>query len=401
MHKRVSFLLIATSFAWTTEAATLEESVLQSPAVAAEFRRFEAAQHRLDASGRWADPELEGMYSERRMPNETNPMWEVNLTQPLPKAGERTADRERAMALRAMAEAEWLMSAGMVAAESASALAEWDAAQQRCALLQDQLEKTERVLSAVQTRLGAGQGGLNESLALQSRLTTLRLDLEKEQFMAGEAERMARQLLGLDAAASLPAFAAPEPERIDPASAPEMKRLAAQQDEARAMQAMARAEGRPMTAIGLRFEREEAGDGDEDTVGVALMTELPWNSRRSARAEASAAEAEYAATSAGTEVLQRRIEADRTRALRLNDLAERTRATVAENLQRLDREYDAWIESTGTAGSMDASSVLMLIDLLERRTMLHMQAIDADQADMAGRAVLWKYVPLNPGEYHE
>ena len=293
MDHRILWLILFSHFGgFSTQAGEMEHAVMQSPEVQAARQRLHAAKLRISAAGRWTDPELEGMYSTKETPEEDWPMWEVNLTQPLPKYGERSADRAKAHAAAKMAEAEFSMMAGTVAAETAIALAELDAALQRVALLQQQLKQTEQALASVEARIGSGQGKMSESLVLQSRLTSLRLAIEKEAFMVGEFEREARQMLGLDTDAPLTSFSAPSIESILFDKAPGLMALEAQRDEARAIKNMARAEGRPMTAVGLRFEREEMSSGDEDTLGVALMTELPWNSRRYARAEASAAQAD-------------------------------------------------------------------------------------------------------------
>ncbi len=376
-------------------------AVMQSPEVLAARQRLDAARLRVDAAGRWADPELEGMYSTKDTPEEDWPMWEVNLTQPLPKYGERSADRAKAIASAKMVEAEFSMMAGTIAAETATALAERDAALQRVALLQQQLKQTEQTLASLEVRIGSGQGNMSESLVLQSRLTSLRLTIEQESFMAGEAEREARQMLGFDSENALPAFIAPSIQSIVFDKVPELMALEAQRDEARAMKDMARAGGRPMTAVGLRFEREEMSSGDEDTIGVALMTELPWNSRRSARAEASAALAELEGRDAEIDALKRRFQADIIRAELLAHLATQTKETTQKNQERLDREYEAWITSTGTTGMTGSSSVLMLIELLERSTELQMQSIDAEAEAQSARASLWRYHPFVTGDEHE
>jgi len=375
--------------------------VQHAPEVEAALQRLDAARLRVDAAGRWADAELEGMYSTKDTPEEDWPMWEVNLTQPLPKYGERSADRASAQAAVKMAEAELSLMVGTVAADSAMALAELNAALLRVDLLQQQLKQTEQTLASLDVRIGSGQGRISESLVLQSRLTSLRLAIEKDLYMAGEAEREARQMLGLDPETTLPAFVAPSIESIVFEKTPERMALEARRDEARAMKDMARAGGRPMTAVGLRFEREEMSSGDEDTIGVALMTELPWNSRRSARAEASAALAELEGRDAEIDALKRRFEADITRAERLVRLADQTRETTRENQERLDREYDAWIASTGTTGMMESSSVLMLIELLERSNDLQMQSIDAEAEAQTALAFLWRYHPFVAGDEHE
>ncbi len=377
------------------------EAVQKAPEVKAAFQRLDAARLRVDAAGRWADPELEGMYSTKDTPEEDWPMWEVNLTQPLPKYGERRASRANAQAAARMAEAETSIMAGKVAAETAMALVERDAAQQRAALLENQLAQTERALTALEVRIGSGQSRMSDLLSLQSRLTSLRLSIERETFMAGESERKARQELGLDPQAPLPAFAAPPLESTPFDRIPERLALEAKRDETRAMKDMARAEGRPMTAVGLRFEREEMNSGNEDTLGVALMTELPWNSRRYARVEAAAAQAELVARDAEIDALKYRHESDLIRAERLTRLAEQTRESARENQLRLDREYEAWIDSVGTTGAMESSAILMLIELLERGTDLQMQMIDADAEARAALASLWRYHSFGNGENHE
>lgn len=70
------------------------------------------------------------MYSQAREPmgGEQYPMWELTLSQPLPKAGERAADRARASAAISMAEAEYAVMAAEMSADIAMALAEADAA---------------------------------------------------------------------------------------------------------------------------------------------------------------------------------------------------------------------------------------------------------------------------------
>lgn len=78
--------------------------------------------------------------------------------------------------------------------------------------------------------------------------------------------RISYYALGFDEQAPLPAFAAPERDTSQPEQSPTLRLAAAARDEARAMVALARAESRPIISVGLRFEREEAEMGDEDTL---------------------------------------------------------------------------------------------------------------------------------------
>ena len=381
--------------------ASLPEAVRQAPAVEAALQRSEAAHLRAGVAARWADPELEGMVANKETPEDRMPMWGVALKQRLPKYGERSSARTRARAAHAMAEAEADLMAGETAMAAAEAIATYDAAQQRMALLTRQLEHTERTRAAVESRLGAGQGRVSEQLALQSRATGLRLALAQEQRLRDDADSELRQLLGLRPDDPRPDFAAPEPDQIQADAAPAQRLVEAQQAEARAMMKMARAEGRPMTAVGVTFEREEVELGNEDTVGVALMTELPWNSHRYGRVEERAAKAELAGRVADADALNRRIEADVGRARRLIRLAGETRASVEETQQRVEQEYDALINAAGASGLADGSSVLMVLELLDRSTELAMQSIDAETDARMARAGLWRYQNILKGEHHE
>lgn len=381
--------------------AALPEAVRQAPDVEAALQRRAAAQLRVGAAGRWADPELEGMVANKDTPEDRMPMWGVSLKQPLPNYGERRADKARAQATLAMAEAEADQMAGETAMAAAEAIAEYEAAEQRIALLTRQRERTERTRAAVEARLAAGQGRVSEQLALQTRLTGLHLALEQEQRRRADADSELRQQLGLRPDDPHPDFAAPEPDQIEPDAAPGQRLVEAQQEDARAMMAMARAAGRPMTAVGITFEREEVELGDEDTVGVALMTELPWNSRRYARAEEQAAKAEWAGRAAEAEALRRRIEADLGRARRLVQLAEETRTSTADMQKRVDQEYDALVNAAGTTDLSSGSSMLMLLELLERSTELSLQAIEAETEARRARAGLWRYQSILKGEFHE
>jgi cobalt-zinc-cadmium efflux system outer membrane protein len=398
LHRALLVPACLAAITLSAAAATVPEAVRQAPAVDAALQRANAAHLRATSAGRWADPELEGMYSEKDTLEESFPMWSASLTQPLPKLGERGADKARARAAWEMARAEADLMAGETAADVAMALAERDAALQRKELLVRQLERTERVGAAVEARLAAGQGRLAERFTLQSRLTELRLAVERATREIENAEAEVRQPLGLGAG-DLPGFAAPAGDAIQPEAAPGMRLLAAQSEESKAMAAMARAAARPMTAVSVSFEREEPEMGNEDTVGVALMTEVPWNSRRYARADEKAALAELSSRQADAEALSNRIEADVARAARMRRLASETESSARETRERIEREYDALVAATGAASGMqESSSLLMLLELLDRSTDLDMQVIEAEAEARAAEATLWKYQSLLTGD---
>lgn len=371
------------------------QAVLQAPAVQAARLRAAAAQQRRPAAGRLPDPQLEGMYSEKRTAAEDIPMWEVTLQQPLPKAGERSAARAQAEARAGVAEADVRMAAAETAAESAMQLAELATAEARIAAREAQHGRTLQARAALDARIAAGQGASADRLALEARAADLELMIEQDRLMASNAATAVRARLGLAEGAPLPAYAAPDSGDIELEQSPAGQAAAARGREADAMAAMARAGGRPMTAVGLRFEREQMDEGDEDTVGIALMTELPWRSRRAGRAEFAAAHSEAAASRSEAEQARRDAQAALEQLRRAADRAERTRTVVGLTERRLAAEYDALVRSAGAGGMASASPALMLIELLERQTDAQLQVIEADGALRVARARLWAFAPTH------
>ena len=67
--------------------------------LSAAVQRATAARERIESAGRLPDPEVEGMTSRMNGPmGERSTMYELNVRQPLPKRGERAANRDRARA---------------------------------------------------------------------------------------------------------------------------------------------------------------------------------------------------------------------------------------------------------------------------------------------------------------
>ncbi len=372
----------------------LLQAVAGAPALEAARLRAEAARERLGAAGRFPDPEVEVMAGRMRMAGDSGPMWEVGLTQPLPKPGERAADRERAAALVSMAEAEYAVMAGEMAAEAAMALAEAAAAQARAAEIRAQIARTADVRAALDARIASGSGRMAELLALESAVARMRLMLAQEERMAADAQEEARALLGLRPEAPLPAYAAPDLEAIDPERAPQGVLAAARGAEARAMARMARAGGRPMTAVGVRFAREEETMGSKDTFAIAFMAEIPWRARGYARIEERAARAEQRAAMADAEAVRHRVLAAKGRAERAARLADAAARLAAETRQRLDAEYAALLRAASTAGMGGENPVLMILEIFENRTDSDLQRIDAAAAAQAAHAALWAYAPV-------
>ena len=143
-----------------------------------------------------------------------------------------------------------------------------------------------------------------------------------------------------------------------------------------------------MTALGLRFENERGRMGDENTVGLAFMSEIPWRGRRYARAEERAA-AQTDATAA-----RYRISAALTRVDRAERLAATARRLSQDTLSRLNAELDAMVR-TASAGTPDGSTILQTVEILEKATDAELQVIRADTSLRTARAELWRYVPAS------
>lgn len=394
----VALLIFAPTLAQaqsTTQSSEFLRTIANAPELSAAAQRAAAAKERVAAAGRLPDPEIEGMQSRMNGPmGEAADMWEVSLMQPLPKRGERAADRQRSEAAYSMARAEYALMAGELAAETAMALAEASGAERRIQLLKTQLERLAAVLRALEVKLAAGsQGRMADRLTVQTRAASMQLMIEEESRMAADALTGARGRLGLAEDAPLPAFAAPTREEISIETSAPLLVAAARGDEADAMIKMAQASARPMTSVGVRFERERTSMGNEDTVGVAFSSEIPFRSHRYARAEVRAAEAERAAAKTEANAVKFRISSTLTRVDRAQQFAESARRLSGETLERLNAEYDAMIRSA-SVGGMGQSTVLETVELLEKATEAELQMIRAETAAQAARAELWRYVPV-------
>ncbi len=403
MRARGTLLLLAVFGTLTAAAAdpastTLLDAVARAPQLRAARLRIDAASARTGAAGRLADVEVEAMTSRVNADamGENRDMWEVNVRQPLPKRGERAADRARAIAVVSVAEADYALAAGDLAVEIALALAEADGADARAQLLEAQLNRLNAVLQTMQTRLAAGASlRLADRLTVQSRIAGLQLQLAQAQRLAADARATARGQLGLTADAPLPVFAAPAPAEINPADAATIALATARVAEANAAGQLARASGNPMTSVGLRFERERSSMGNQDTVGVAVSSEFPWRNRRYARAEVRAAEAERAAAQSDATAARHRISSTLSRVERAERVADTARRLAGETQARLAAEHESLTRATSVSagtGMGGDSVVLHAVDILDKTTETQLQIIEADTAARTARAELWRYV---------
>ena len=369
-------------------------TVTQAPALSAAARRDVAARERIGAAGKLADIEVEGMGSRMVGPmDERGTMWELNVRQPLPRRGERLADVDRARAAVSVAEAEYALVAGEIAADSAAAIAEAEGATARVEFLQSQITRLETTLRAVEARIAAGIGRLADRLTLQSRLAELQFSIAEERLQAEDAVAVARSRLGLSDDSPLPPFAAPEPAEIRVADAPAVRMAEARIGEAGAMLKAARASANPMTSVGVRFEQERRPMGDENTVGLAVMTELPWRSRKYARAEINAVTAERSAAQSDATSARYRAAAALTRVERAQRLADMARRLSRDTVRRLHAEHEAMARSASVGESGSGSTTLETVELLEKITDSELQVLRAETALRTARAELWRYLP--------
>lgn len=382
-----------------SETSALLAAVGRAPTLEAARKRIEAARTRIDAAGRLADPEVEAMATRINgdAMSENRDLWEVNVRQPLPKRGERAADRERSRAVVSLTEAEYAMTAGELAAEVAGALAEAEGADARVRLLESQVARLDAVLRSIETRLAAGVvTRIADRLTVQTRVAAMQLAIEQARRTAEDARAAARGRLALPPDAALPGFSAPTSAEIHPADAATVAVAAARIAEANAMGKMARASANPATSVGLRFERERGSMGNEDMVGVAFSSEIPWRGRGYARTEIRAAEADRAAAQADAGAARHRITSLVSRVERAERVAATARRLAGETQARLDAEHEALSRaaSVGSAGGMAGeSAVLHAVDILDKATDTQLQIVEAETAAKLARAELWRHVP--------
>jgi hypothetical protein len=391
-----AFVAFSPGLLFGEDQASVEllRAVGAAPALQAARERIEASRSRIDSSGRLADPEAEGMML--RGPGDRD-MWEFNVRQPLPRRGERAADRDRAKAVVASAEASDAMAAGELAAEVAAALAEAEGAQARTRVLDAQRLRFEAVLKSIEARLAtATTTRVADRLTLQTRIAAMQLEIDESVRAASDAQAESRGRLGLAPELPMPAFAAPMVSDVSLRESAAESAASARAAEADAMAKMARVSTKPATAIGLRLERERAGMGNEDRVGVAFSSEIPWRSRSYARAEIRAAELERNAAQAEGSGVRFRITSAIGRVERAERQAATARRLANETRARLDAQYDALVRAAGAGGASGAeSTVLMAVDIFEQAAAAELKVIEADTAVRIARAELWRHIPVS------
>jgi cobalt-zinc-cadmium efflux system outer membrane protein len=374
--------------------AELVRAVSAAPALEAARQRIEAARSRIESAGRLADPEAEGMFSRG---TGSRDMWELNVKQPIPKRGERAADRDRARAAVTIAEAEYALMAGELAADVATALAEAEGAQARAKVLETQRARFDSVLQSIEARLAtATTTRFADRLTIQTRVARMQLEIEEAGKSALDALADSRGRLGLSPDVPLPGFAAPAAVEITHRESALSSAAEARVAEAEAAAQMARVSAKPATAVGLRFERERGNMGNEDRVGVAFSSEIPWRSRTYAKAELRAAESERNAANAEGSGVRFRVASALSRVERAERLAASAHRLAAETRSRLDAQYDALVRAAGAGSAAGGeSTVLMTVEIFEQGAEAELKVIEAETAARMARAELWRYAPTS------
>jgi hypothetical protein len=149
-----------------------------------------------------------------------------------------------------------------------------------------------------------------------------------------------------------------------------------------------------MTALGVRFEQARRAMGDDNTLGLVFMSEIPWRSRQYARAETRAAEAERAAAQTDATAVRHRIAAALARVERAERLAATARRLGRDTAGRLQAGFDTMV-SAASAGRMGEPMILQVVEILEKITDTELQIIRADTAVRTARADLWRFAPAS------
>jgi TATA-binding protein-associated factor Taf7 len=124
--------------------------------------------------------------------------------------------------------------------------------------------------------------------------------------------------------------------------------------------------------------------------------EIPFNARKGAVAGQKSAMARQHAARADAASARFRTEAALARAERASRWAEAARTLAAGTIARLDAEYETVVNAGAVEGMNDQSTVLMLLELLEKRVETGISVIDAEAAARASAAALWEHVFVTP-----
>ncbi len=360
-----------------------------APQVRALIERRQSARHLEDAAGRLPDPMLSLGYARKRSPGEQWPMYDVQLEQPFPRWGERDAARAYATSQTRLSDAQVAAEVAQLAGDLAHELAA--IAGDRARLAEGEVEERRigALGRAIAARVASGDAGVTERLGLDTRRERLLLRLDDLRRIIADRESTMRGRLGIAADVDLPPFVAPLPDAIDPRHTPAMADAEAQRQEALAGFQQARAQRHPETAIGLRAEREAAGAGDEDTIGVTVSISLPL-ARAALTANEEAAQARVRAAYRLAEAARWRAVAAVDSARRAVILAERAARLANGLLVRAEAEQQTLTNALGSGEG--GGGLAAAFDLFDRLAELRLDAISAPVAAQQAQAALWTQV---------
>lgn len=313
----------------------------------------------------------------------------VGVEQDLPRWGERSALRQQATADAGMAEVDLVATAADLARDVASALAEYQAASQRIHLVKDVRIRLQLVMDALTASVASGTGTrASEVLALQSRRDQVDLEALDATRQAADAEALVRALLG-DPQVTLPPPLLLDPDSIDLARDPGVRRAQTTRRRADADRALARSQARPQVSVGLGWEREDdLSDRDDDAVMAGVGLSIPLDRTAYQANESSALErarASDAEENAARALATARV--DRVR--RALALVGETRTRASATRLRLQAEIDA-LRDQVAAGD---TSVVLLLDRLDAITDIDRTLIDAEARAATAAADLWLVAP--------
>lgn len=371
------------------DKAAFLRSLALSPAVQAAQERILASRRAAGAAGRLPDPMLTAGYARKSTSMERWPMYDAMLEQPLPRWGERDAMRAKASAETAMSEAELQEALGETAAEVAAMLADADAARATLTLVEGQISRAISLQSTISARVAAGTAAIAEQLAVKSRLAALTVERDTMQRMVTDAEQEVRGRLGMLPTAPLPPFTAPERTTLKLDRVPGVLAAHAKIADAESMFSEAHASRYPETSVGVRYEREQQPGEPMDTIGLQFSVSLPvWQNASNDLEEAALARRRAAHREATG--WQFRAQTLLGRAERAETVATTARTAAQETKARLDAEYDAMIR---TAATQNGSSLISVLDVLDRLSDAERMVIDAEAAARQANASLWRLAP--------
>lgn len=279
----------------------------QAPALRAASLQLEAATAAAAAAGRLPDPKLgvgldnapiSGPMAGRLSADEMT-MARIGLSQDVPSAAKRRAQRGQAQADIAAASAEAGLTAQQVRLETAGAWIELLYAQRKLAALDEILSRLEPVWQAAPSAVASGRARSAQALearqaqaAFLDRRSGAEADLVRAQAQmrrwTGEPDPVAQgDAPGHDVD--------PAALRATLAQAPRLKVLEASASQARAELALAKADKVPDWSWDVAYQRRDSLFGDMISAGVSISLPLWGKTRQGPMIDARAASASRAA----------------------------------------------------------------------------------------------------------